>query len=210
MQKNWIEKKVDDFSISPNIIDYSQVYKTFKWDDVASNFQGLPSGGLNIAHEAIDRHANGPLADKIALLWLGENKERKTYTFAEMKKQTAKFANILTSLGLSKGDRVFTLSTRLPELYIAAMGILKNRSVLCPLFSQFGPEPILQRLVRGDAKALLTTKNLFDKKIRPILDQLPALQTILLIDAEDRREQSSAFSQTANGKRFRYFRNSSH
>jgi len=185
MQKNWIEKKVDEFTIHPNIVDYHQVYKTFQWDDIVSKFQGLPSGGLNIAHEAIDRHANGPLADKTALLWLGENGERKTYTFTDMKKESAKFANLLTSLGLSKGDRVFTLSTRLPELYIAAMGILKNRSVLCPLFSQFGPEPILQRLVRGDAKALLTTKNLFEKKIRPILEQLPALQTILLIDAQE-------------------------
>ena len=185
MQKNWIEKNVDELTIHPNIVDYYQVYKTFQWDDIVSKFQGLPSGGLNIAHEAIDRHANGPLADKTALLWLGENGERKTYTFTDMKKESAKFANLLTSLGISKGDRVFTLSTRLPELYIAAMGILKNRSVLCPLFSQFGPEPILQRLVRGDAKALLTTKNLFEKKIRPILEQLPALQTILLIDAEE-------------------------
>lgn len=190
MQKSWIEKKADDFSVYPNLADYDQVYKTFKWEDVASNFQGLPSGGLNIAHEAIDRHANGSFADKAALLWLGENGERKKYTFMEMKKESAKFANVLTSLGILKGDRVFTLSTRLPELYIAAIGILKNRSVLCPLFSQFGPEPILQRLVRGNAKALLTTKNLFDKKVRPILDQLPELHTVILIDApEDENDQ---------------------
>jgi acetyl-CoA synthetase len=185
MQKNWIEKSTDDFLIRPNLMDYYQTYESFKWEDVATHFEGLPSGGLNIAHEAIDRHANGPLADKIALLWLGQDGRRETYTFEQMKKETAKFANILTSLNIFKGDRVFTLSTRLPELYIAAMGILKNRSVMCPLFSQFGPEPILQRLVRGDAKALLTTQTLFDKKVRPLLDQLPQLQTVLLIDAEE-------------------------
>jgi len=185
MREQWIEKKLENFPVQPNLIDYNKEREIFQWEDIAQKFEGLPSGGLNIAHEAIDRHANGPLAEKTALLWLGENGERRVYTFAEMKIQTAKFANILNSLGLSKGDRVFTLSTRLPELYIAAMGILKNRSVLCPLFSQFGPEPILQRLVRGDAKALLTTKNLFEKKIRPLLDQLPELQTILLIDAEE-------------------------
>ncbi|MDD5212100.1 MAG: acetate--CoA ligase [Sulfuricurvum sp.] len=196
MQKNWIEKKADDFLIHPNLADYDQVYETFKWEDVASNFQGLPSGGLNIAHEAIDRHANGSLADKTALIWLGESGERKNYTFTEMKKESAKFANVLTSLGILKGDRVFTLSTRLPELYIAAIGILKNRSVLCPLFSQFGPDPILQRLVRGNAKALLTTKNLFDKKVRPLLDQLPELHTVLLIDApEDESDQIRSLKQ---------------
>lgn len=196
MQKSWIEKKADDFLIHPNLADYDQVYETFQWEDVASNFQGLPSGGLNIAHEVIDRHANGSLADKTALIWLGENGKRKNYTFTEMKKESAKFANVLTSLGILKGDRVFTLSTRLPELYIAAIGILKNRSVLCPLFSQFGPEPILQRLVRGNAKALLTTKNLFDKKVRPLLHQLPELHTILLIDApEDESAQIRSLKQ---------------
>lgn len=185
MKEPWIEKHLEDFPTVPNLIDYAKERESFKWEDVALAFQGLPCGGLNIAHEAIDRHANGPLAHKTALLWLGENGERQAYTFSDMKIQTAKFANILASMGLSKGDRVFTLSSRLPELYIAAMGILKNRSVLCPLFSQFGPEPILQRLQRGNAKALLTTKTLFEKKVRPLLDQLPELRTVLLIDAEE-------------------------
>ncbi len=185
METNWIEKKLDDFPVKPNLTDYEQEYEAFKWEDVAKQFEGLPSGGLNIAHEAIDRHANGPLADKTALLWLGQSGERRTYTFSDMKKESAKFANVLKALGLSKGDRVFTLSTRLPELYIAAIGILKNRSVLCPLFSQFGPEPIQQRMQRGDAKVLLTTKRLFEKKVRPLLERLPELRYILLIDAED-------------------------
>ena len=185
MEKHFIDKKAEDFSVRPNIMEYAQEYASFKWEDVSAHFEGLPSGGLNIAHEAIDRHANGLLAEKTALVWLGENGERRTYTFLEMKKQTAKFANVLQTLGVEKGERVFTLSTRLPELYIAALGILKNRSVLCPLFSQFGPEPILQRLVRGDAKVLLTTKILFEKKVRPLLDQLKDLRYVLLIDAEE-------------------------
>lgn len=185
MEKHFIDKKSEDFSVRPNVLEYEQEYASFKWEDVSTHFEGLPSGGLNIAHEAIDRHANGLLADKTAMVWLGENGERITYTFLEMKKQTAKFANVLRSLGIEKGERVFTLSTRLPELYIAALGILKNRSVLCPLFSQFGPEPILQRLLRGDAKALLTTKPLFEKKVRPLLDQLSELRYVFLIDSEE-------------------------
>ncbi len=185
MQEKWIKKSPDDFPVRPNLTDYKKEYRSFKWEDVALKFEGLPSGGLNIAHEAIDRHANGPLSDKTALLWLGQDGEKRTFTFAEMKKETARFANVLKSLGFAKGDRVFTLSTRLPELYIAAMGILKNRNVLCPLFSQFGPEPILQRMQRGDARALLTTQRLFKKKIRPLLDQLPELRYVFLIDAEE-------------------------
>jgi acetyl-CoA synthetase len=185
MKKNWIEKDITTFPIQPNLRDYFKEQASFKWENVAEQFEGLPSGGLNIAHEAIDRHANGPLANKTALLWLGENGDRKSYSYSDMKRQTARFANVLATLGLGKGDRVFTLSTRLPQLYIAAIGILKNRSVLCPLFSQFGPEPILQRMQRGDAKVLLTTKSLFEKKIRPLMEELPQLEYVLLIDAQE-------------------------
>ncbi len=189
MEQKWIEKKLDDLRVKPNLIEYKETYDTFNWDDVAKAFEGLPSGGLNIAHEAIDRHANGPLADKTALLWLGESGERKSFTYLEMKQESSRFANVLKSLGLAKGDRLFTLSTRLPELYIGAIGTLKNRSVLCPLFSQFGPEPILQRMQRGDAKVLLTTQRLFDKKVRSLLDQLPQLRYVLLIDAEENENE---------------------
>lgn len=164
MKTQWIKKEPETFSIRPNLMDYEKAYHAFRWEDVALQFQGLPSGGLNIAHEAIDRHANGALAEKTALVWRGANGERREFTFAQMKQESARFANVLQSLGLGKGDRVFTLTTRLPEFYIAAIGIFKNRSVLCPLFAQFGPEPILQRMKKGDAKALLTTRAIFEKK----------------------------------------------
>jgi len=189
MKKQKIQKHLDGFSVIPNLQNYEVEYSSFRYEDVALEFEGLPSGGLNIAHEAIDRHANGKLSQKTALLWLGENGHRREFTFSQMKEQSAKFANILGSLGLAKGDRVFTLSTRLPELYIAAIGILKNQNVMCPLFSQFGPEPILQRLLRGDAKVLLTTVSLFEKKVHPLLDELPQLQTILLIDAKEHESE---------------------
>ena len=185
MEKRWIEKEPGVFPYPPNLADYEAERSAFEWEKVGENFDSLPSGGLNIAHEAIDRHANGPLAEKPALIWLGESGERRVYTFARMKEESSKFANVLASLGLEKGDRLFTLSSRLPELYIGIMGTLKNRSVLCPLFSQFGPGPILQRMQRGDAKALLTTKALFEKKVRSLLGDLPDLRHVLLIDAQE-------------------------
>lgn len=184
MEKNWIEKNISDLKVTPNLIDYEKEKKSFEWEKIGEQFEGLPCGGLNIAHEAIDRHANSKLANKTALVWLGQNSQKQEFSFAKMKKETAKFANVVRSLGLAKGERIFTLSPRVPELYIAAIGILKNRNVICPLFSQFGPEPILQRMLRGDAKALLTTKKLFEKKILPIMDQLPDLQYILVIDEQ--------------------------
>ena len=196
MNAKWIEKKVESFLLKPNLIDYERECRKFSWESVGDELEGLPSGGLNIAHEAIDRHANSALANKTALLWLGQNGERKTYSFATMKKESSKVANVLKQLGLSKGDRIFTLSSRIPELYISVIGILKNQNVICPLFSQFGPEPILQRMQRGDAKVLLTTKKLFKKKIATIIDKLPELRFVLLLDAdEDESEMVLSFSR---------------
>ncbi len=72
---------------------------------------------------------------------------------------------MLQKLGIGKGDRVFVLAGRIPALYIAVLGTLKNTSVLCPLFSAFGPEPIAQRLTIGDGKVLVTTEPLYKRKI---------------------------------------------
>lgn len=185
MEKKWIEKDVESLVVSPNLADYEKERNAFSWDMVAEQFDGLPSGGLNIAHEAIDRHANGELSDKKALVWLSQDGDVRTFTYAQMKQQTAKVANVLKSLGFGKGDRIFSLSTRLPELYVAAIGVLKNTSVFCPLFSQFGPEPIKQRMIPGEAQALLTTTALFKKKVQKLLAELPDLKYVLLLDAEE-------------------------
>jgi acetyl-CoA synthetase len=77
------------------------------------------------------------------------------------------------------------LAGRVPELYIAALGTLKNTSVFCPLFSAFGPEPVQQRLRRGDAKVLVTTERLYHKNVAAARPSLPTLQHVLLLDAAD-------------------------
>ena len=83
---------------------------------------------------------------------------------------------MLQSLGVGKGDRVYALLGRVPELYVAALGTLKNRSVFCPLFSAFGPEPIRARMTIGQAKVLVTTQPLYQRKVAAIREQLPDLR----------------------------------
>ena len=65
---------------------------------------------------------------------------------------------------------IFVLAGRIPELYFAALGTLKNGSVFCPLFSAFGPEPVRQRLERGDACILVTTRRQYEKKVAGLID----------------------------------------
>ncbi len=132
-----IAKSKRDWALDPNLGDYEQARRTFTWEDARKELDGLPGGqGLNIAYEAIDRHANGPRRDHLAIRWLGKNGEVEDYSYARLQTLTNRFANALQGLGVNKGDRVYILAGRIPELYIAALGTLKHGSVFCP--SVFG------------------------------------------------------------------------
>ena len=110
-------------------------------------WSGLPGGrGLNIAHEAVDRHAAGLHGNRVALRWISRNGDRRDYTYDDLCGATNRFANVLHRLGVGKGDVVATLAGRIPALYVAALGTFKNGSVFTPLFSAFGPDPIVSRM----------------------------------------------------------------
>jgi acetyl-CoA synthetase len=178
------------FKSTPNLQDYNAFYPVFRWQNEREKLDGLPNGkGLNIAYEAVDRHADGPLSETIALRWIRKDKSVSELRYSDLRKRTAQFANVLGSLGVEKGDTVFSFAGRIPELYITALGTLKKTAVFCPLFSVFGPEPVWQRLSRGNAKVLVTTTFLFDKTVQQILDRLPALHFVLLTDAPEHRSE---------------------
>ena len=185
-QPTIIRKPRGAAAVTPNVADYEAARRAFSWDEARAQLDGLPGdAGLNIAHEAVDRHAAGPRADHVALRWLGRGGERWEASYGELRLQTSRFANVLREIDVERGERVFALAGRIPELYIAALGTLKAGSVFCPLFSAFGPEPVRQRLALGDGVALVTTPALYRKKVAPIRDELTALRHVLLAGDPD-------------------------
>jgi len=185
-----IVKSPNTSRVAPNLLDYERVRATFSWAEARRELAGLPGGrGLNIAHEAVDRHAAGARRDHLALRWLGKSGEVEDYTYGRLQDLTNRFANVLARLGVATGDRVYALTGRIPELYVAALGTLKNRGVFCPLFSAFGPEPIRARMTIGQAKVLVTTASLYERKIAPLRACLPHLEHVLLV-GDDRRPTS--------------------
>jgi acetyl-CoA synthetase len=178
----FIVKRRGGGEVPPNLDDYERVCAAFSWKDVrARELDGLPGGaGLNIAHEAVDRHAAGARAAQVAFRWLGKDGARRDVTYAELAQESNRFANVLGQLGVKPGERVFMLADRIPEQFVAAFGTLKHRSVFSPLFSAFGPEPIRARMTIGGAAALVTTPALYRKKVAPIRDAIPSLRVVLL------------------------------
>ncbi|MEX1258263.1 MAG: acetate--CoA ligase [Gemmatimonadota bacterium] len=151
------------------------------WAEAREMLDGLPGGrGLNIAYEAVDRHATGPWADKVAVRFLTKTGSVRQMTYRSLSEESNRFADLLRSLGVAPGAAVFLLAGRIPELHIAALGALKARTVVCPLFSAFGPEPIRARMEIGDARVLVTTPSLFRRKVAGWRHALPGLDHVLL------------------------------
>ena len=176
-----IEKPRQGWAIVPNLVDYERTRTAFSWRTARGALDGLPGGGLNIAHEAVDRHCAGPQRDHLALRWLGKRGEVRDFSYADLARFTNRFANVLARLGLEKGERVFLLAGRIPELYIGALGTLKAGGVFCPLFSAFGPEPIRQRIGIGDGRVLVTTAAFYKRKVAELRSSLPGLRHVLLL-----------------------------
>jgi len=179
-----IRKSLSGLPVAPNWTSYQHERQSFSWDAARRALQGLPGGGLNIGFEAVDRHAATCLADKTALRFVSRGAPPLDVSYAELARQTNRFANVLQSLGVGRGDRLFVLAARLPALYVAVLGALKNGTVVTPLFSAFGPEPIAARLNLGEGQVLVTTDALYLRKVKAMRAQMPTLRHVLLVGEE--------------------------
>ena len=177
-----LRKDPASFALRPNLVDYEATRASFSWDAARAGLSGLPGGGLNIAHEAVHRHAAGPRASKTALRWIGKDGSRREFTYAALAAEVRRFANALGALGVRPGERVFLLLGRIPELYVAMLGALSAKCVVSPLFSAFGPEPIATRIGMGQGVLLVTTPELYRRKVEGIRASLPTLRQVILVE----------------------------
>ncbi len=182
--KTWIRKDPARLDPQPNLLNYEATRAGFDWSQAWRMLDGLPAGGYNIAHEAVDRHVFGGRADRIAIRWIGKSGEVRELSYRDLARETNRFANALVKLGVAPGERVFVLTGRIPELYITVLGALKARCVVSPLFSAFGPEPIATRAEMGDARVLVTTPALYRRKVAGLRERLSGLRHVIVVGEE--------------------------
>ncbi|HEU5283179.1 MAG TPA: acetate--CoA ligase [Burkholderiales bacterium] len=181
MEPGLIEKPERADAPPPNLQGYDEARRRFSWSAARAELAGLPGGALNIAHEAVGRHAAGPRAAQLAIRWLGRDGQIQDYTYGDLDRLSARFANVLAQLGVERGERVFVLTGRIPELYVALLGGLKRGCVISPLFSAFGPEPIATRLAIGQGAVLITTSSLYARKVAAIRSGSSFLRHVLVV-----------------------------
>jgi len=113
-------------------------------------------GKLNASVNCVDRHARGPRANKAALIWEGEPGDQRTITYRELLREVGKFANVLKSLGVKKGDRVTLYMPMIPELPIAMLGCARIGAIHSVVFGGFSAESLRDRINDQGAKVLVT------------------------------------------------------
>ncbi len=174
--------------------DYDETAANFSWAEAEKEFSWYESGKVNVAYEAIDRHAESSRKNKVAL-YFKEGERKETYTFHDMKKLTNQAANVLQNHStLTKGDRLFVFMPRSPELYFSLLGAFKMGVIVGPLFEAFMEEAIYDRLHDSEAKAIVTTPELMT---RIPIDKLPKLETIFLV-GEDIEENDKVVDFNAH------------
>lgn len=170
-----------------NIGSYEERVRDFDWS-IAENELGYRKGDiLNIGWYCSDRICEMGRGDTPALLWESATGEEKRYTYNDIRVYSNTIGAYLRGKGVKNGDRVCLFMDRIPELYIGLVGILKIGAVAQPLFSAFGDEALLVRLENAGACAILTTRK-HVSKVRKIIDKLPALKHIIVVDHDGKKE----------------------
>lgn len=168
---------VEAVAANPNMKNYEQTHANFDWKEIEKNFSWYETGKVNMAYEAIDRHAESAKKDKIALYY-SDNQREEAVTYGQMKAKSNQFGNVLRSLGIGKGERVFIFMPRTPELYYALLGTLKVGAVVGPLFEAFMETAVRDRLEDSAAVAIITTPSLLS---RVPASELPNLKHIIVV-----------------------------
>ncbi|BCS52414.1 AMP-binding protein [Geobacter sp. SVR] len=138
-------------------------------------------GNCNIGYLCTGRQYEFGLGDKVAMRWVSPHFERTDYTFADMDRLSNRFANVVRSLGVARGEVIFTFLPKSPEQFTAVLGGLKAECITGTLFSNFGEDALLDRLGDSGARLVITRKSLY-RKIERIRGQLPALRAVILTD----------------------------
>ena len=139
----------------------SELHWFRKWDTVLNDddkpfFKWFEGGKTNISYNCLDRHLDGPNRDKPAIIWEGEPGESKTLTYAEMHSLVCRFANVLKSLGVKKGDRVAIYLPMVVELPAAVLACARIGAVHNVVFAGFSSESIKDRVLDSEAKLVIT------------------------------------------------------
>ena len=130
------------------------------WNTKARRIQHtwFADGEMNVCHNCLDRHLGTPVADKPAIVWQGEPEDdARTLTYKQLHQEVCKFANVLKSLGVAKGDRVCVYLPMIPELPVVMLACARIGAIHSVVFGGFSADALRDRINDSDCKILITS-----------------------------------------------------
>ncbi len=172
-------QKLDWFEPWQKVLDRSNA-PFFKW------FVGAKT---NIAYNALDRHVKTWRKNKLALIWEGEPGDKKTFSYWRLWQETNKFANVLKSMGVKKGDRVTIYMGRIPELVIAMLACAKVGAMHSVIYGGFSEQALIDRIEDAQSRVLITADGAWLRgnivKLKDVVDQAvhrtPVVENIIVV-----------------------------
>jgi len=161
-----------------NIANFETAREERSWEDIYNETDRDAPIDINIAHEVCDRH--GKNREKVALYQVGTDGELSKLTFWELAERSNRFANVLESLGIEEGDRVFSYMPRVTEHYVSLVGTLKRGAVFGGINERFGPDGIAYRLDDCDAKAVVTTAD-NRETVAEAVEDAPSVEHVIVV-----------------------------
>lgn len=170
------------------LIDWFEPYETVLDDSEAPFFKWFVGGKTNITYNALDRHLKTWRKNKMALIWEGEDGERRTYSYYQLWQEVNKFANVLKSMGVEKGDTVTIYMGRVPELMMAMLAVTKIGAVHSVVYGGFSEQALASRIEDAQSKLLITCDGAWLRgktvNLKDIADEAvkrsPVVQTVIV------------------------------
>ena len=137
-------------------LEWYQRWHTVLDRSQAPFYKWFVGGKINIAHNALDRHVKTWRKNKLALIWEGEPGDKRTFSYWRLWQETNKFANVLRSMGVKKGDRVTIYMGRIPELPIAMLACAKVGAIHSVVYGGFSEQALADRIEDAQSRVLIT------------------------------------------------------
>ncbi len=162
--------------------------KVLEWNEPFAEW--FVGGQLNLSYNCLDRHLGTWRKNKAAIIWEGEPGDTRTLTYQQLHQEVCKFANVLKSLGIEKGDRVAIYMPMVPELPVAMLACARIGATHSIIFGGFSAEALKDRINDAQAKAVITADGGYRRggviELKPAVDEAiedcPSVKQMVVVE----------------------------